>query len=156
MAPGFCEDCSRLLKEFSAYLRKVCREFGQKVRNVFRELCRCTCFRITPERSLLTEDSTSLHLLCGRCTSFLPDSGVVMDRRHTETRSVCFTAATKLPSWHIHVMLCNLFVYLISKIKVTSTVLLLLSWKYGSSCQPKRKTYNERLDSKKNQNIPIT
>lgn len=69
MASGFCEDCSRLLKEFTARLRKVCREFEQKIRDVFRELSRCTCFRITPEKNFLrrtTQELTSLHLLYGR------------------------------------------------------------------------------------------
>ncbi|XP_037603222.1 ankyrin and armadillo repeat-containing protein [Sebastes umbrosus] len=68
MASGFCENCSRLLKEFIVHLRKVCREFEQKIREVFRELCQCTCFRKnTPERSFLvrrrTREVLSLHLL---------------------------------------------------------------------------------------------
>ncbi|XP_054470267.1 uncharacterized protein LOC129103706 [Anoplopoma fimbria] len=67
MASGFCEDCSRLLKEFLVYLRKVCREFEQKIRDFFRELSQCTCFRITPEGSVLrrrrTQELPSLHLL---------------------------------------------------------------------------------------------
>ncbi|XP_034713795.1 ankyrin and armadillo repeat-containing protein [Etheostoma cragini] len=53
MASGFCEDCSRLLKEFTVQLRKVCREFQQKIMEVFRELSQCTCFRNTPDRNLL-------------------------------------------------------------------------------------------------------
>ncbi|XP_070698356.1 uncharacterized protein [Pempheris klunzingeri] len=66
MASGLCADCSRVLKEFTAHLRKVFREFEQKIRDVFRELCQCTCFRITPERSLLrvtTQELPSLHTL---------------------------------------------------------------------------------------------
>ncbi|KAM8737893.1 uncharacterized protein AB9X84_022793 isoform 3-T3 [Acanthopagrus schlegelii] len=94
MAPGFCEDCARLLKEFSAYLRKVCREFGQKVRDVFRELCRCTCFRITPERSLLTEDSTSLHLPCDAEALLNQESLQVLNRLSvSENTDLQMTAA---------------------------------------------------------------
>ncbi|XP_044022866.1 vacuolar protein 8-like isoform X2 [Siniperca chuatsi] len=66
MASGFCGNCSRLLIEFTAHLREVCREFEQKIRDVFRELSKCTCFRITPERSFLrrtTQELPSLHLL---------------------------------------------------------------------------------------------
>ncbi|KAM9341520.1 uncharacterized protein ABDE67_015170 [Symphorus nematophorus] len=64
MAAGFCENCSRLLKEFAAHLRKVCREFEQTIRDAFREICQCTCFRNTPERSLRrrTQELTSVHL----------------------------------------------------------------------------------------------
>ncbi|XP_063765755.1 uncharacterized protein LOC134882030 isoform X3 [Eleginops maclovinus] len=51
MAPGYCEDCSRLLEEFHFHLRKVCREFEQKIKTIFRELCQCTCFSVTPESS---------------------------------------------------------------------------------------------------------
>ncbi|XP_073340594.1 uncharacterized protein [Pagrus major] len=94
MASGFCEDCSRLLKEFAAYLRKVCREFGQKVRDVFRELCQCTCFRITPERSFLTEDSTSLHLLCDAEALLNQESLQVLNRLSTsENIDLQMTAA---------------------------------------------------------------
>lgn len=67
MASGFCETCSRLLKEFTVHLRRFCREFEQKLRDVFRELSQCNCFRITPERSFLrrTKELPSLHLLSG-------------------------------------------------------------------------------------------
>ncbi|KAK9534081.1 hypothetical protein VZT92_009154 [Zoarces viviparus] len=78
MASGFCEDCSRLLDEFCVYLRKVCREFEQKIRDVFRELSQCTCFRIAPESSFLrrrrrrrTQELLSLHLLCDDETQLL-------------------------------------------------------------------------------------
>ncbi|XP_056282561.1 uncharacterized protein LOC130201529 [Pseudoliparis swirei] len=67
MASGFCENCCRQLKNILVYLRKVCREFEQKLRDVFRELSQCTCFRNTPESRFLrrkTHDSSSLHLLC--------------------------------------------------------------------------------------------
>ncbi|KAL7379534.1 hypothetical protein ABVT39_000880 [Epinephelus coioides] len=66
MASTFCEDCSRLLKEFVVHLRNCCREFWQEIRDIFRELSQCTCFRTTPERSFLrrtTQELSSLHLL---------------------------------------------------------------------------------------------
>ncbi|XP_034419539.1 vacuolar protein 8-like [Cyclopterus lumpus] len=63
MASGFCENCSRLLNELFLSLRKVCREFERKLRDVFRELSQCTCFRNTPESSFLRR-KFSLHLLC--------------------------------------------------------------------------------------------
>lgn len=66
MASGLCENCSRLLKEVAAYLRKVCREFQQKIRDIFRELSQCTCFRTTPERNFLRRTTQELHLLYGR------------------------------------------------------------------------------------------
>ncbi|TNN44022.1 Vacuolar protein 8 [Liparis tanakae] len=75
MASGFCENCCRQLKNILVYLRKVCREFEQKLRDVFRELSQCTCFRNTPESRFLrrkTHDSSSLHLLCVK--SPLPDA----------------------------------------------------------------------------------
>ncbi|XP_051251872.1 uncharacterized protein LOC127361353 [Dicentrarchus labrax] len=61
MASGFCEDCNRLLTEFIARVRTFCREFEQKLRDIFRELCRCTCFRTRPERR--SQESPSVHLL---------------------------------------------------------------------------------------------
>ncbi|XP_068437192.1 uncharacterized protein [Clinocottus analis] len=67
MASGFCENCSRLLKDFFVYLRKVCRDVEQQIRDLFRELSQCTCFRNTPESSFLrrkTHELSSLHLLC--------------------------------------------------------------------------------------------
>ncbi|XP_045918132.1 vacuolar protein 8-like isoform X2 [Micropterus dolomieu] len=66
MATGFCGNCSRLLKEFTAHFRKVYREIEQQIREVFRELSQCTCFRTTPERMFLrrmTQEFPSLHLL---------------------------------------------------------------------------------------------
>ncbi|XP_033499573.2 uncharacterized protein LOC117267656 [Epinephelus lanceolatus] len=66
MASTFCEECSRLLKEFVVHLRNFCREFWQEIRDIFRELSQCTCFRTTPETSFLrrtTQELSSLHLL---------------------------------------------------------------------------------------------
>ncbi|XP_059209892.1 uncharacterized protein LOC131988697 [Centropristis striata] len=74
MASSFCENCSRLLKELAVHLRKFYRECVQTVRDVFRELCQCTCFRNTPERRFLrrtTRELSSLHLLCGDETQLL-------------------------------------------------------------------------------------
>ncbi|XP_060918965.1 uncharacterized protein LOC132993255 [Labrus mixtus] len=63
MASDFCGDCSRLLKEFVAHLRKVCREIEQIIRDTFTVLAQCTCFRSAPERKTTTRDLLSLHLL---------------------------------------------------------------------------------------------
>ncbi|KAM3594598.1 uncharacterized protein V6R79_010598 [Siganus canaliculatus] len=65
MASGFCAACCRLLKEFIANLRKVCKAFDQKIRDIFRELCRCTCFWITPKSFVrrAIQQSATLHLL---------------------------------------------------------------------------------------------
>ncbi|XP_041810152.1 vacuolar protein 8-like isoform X1 [Chelmon rostratus] len=66
MASGFCENCIQLLREFAAHLRKVCKEFEEKIRDVFRELGLCTCCWSTPERSFLRrtyQELNSLHLL---------------------------------------------------------------------------------------------
>ncbi|XP_042357420.1 ankyrin and armadillo repeat-containing protein [Plectropomus leopardus] len=66
MASSFCENCCRLLKEFIVHLRNFCTEFGQKIRDVFREISQCTCFRTTPERILLrrtTRELSTSHLL---------------------------------------------------------------------------------------------
>ncbi|XP_044230260.1 vacuolar protein 8-like [Thunnus albacares] len=70
MASGFCKNCSRLLRDFAAYLRRVCRELGQKIRDFFRELCQCTCLRNTPDRSFLRK-MTSIHLMYDHETQLL-------------------------------------------------------------------------------------
>ncbi|XP_028995216.1 uncharacterized protein LOC114848660 isoform X2 [Betta splendens] len=57
MASVFCENCSKMLKEFAANFRNVCKEFKLKV---YKELSHCTCVRITPERT--TQLPTLLHL----------------------------------------------------------------------------------------------
>ncbi|XP_040056199.2 uncharacterized protein LOC120833278 [Gasterosteus aculeatus] len=74
MASGFCENCSRLLKEILVCLRKVCREFEQKIGDFFRELSQCTCFRRTPHSGLLrrrTQQFPSLQLLYDEETQLL-------------------------------------------------------------------------------------
>ncbi|XP_018559221.1 ankyrin and armadillo repeat-containing protein [Lates calcarifer] len=76
MASGLCENCSRLLKEVAAYLRKVCREFQQKIRDIFRELSQCTCFRTTPERNFLRRTTQELHLLYDDETQLLSQEGL--------------------------------------------------------------------------------
>ncbi|XP_026195218.1 vacuolar protein 8-like [Anabas testudineus] len=65
MASVLCENCSRLLKGFAVNLRTVCRVFRERVRDVFRELSHCTCFRIAPERTYLrtTQELHTLHHL---------------------------------------------------------------------------------------------
>ncbi|XP_078134169.1 uncharacterized protein LOC144535515 isoform X2 [Sander vitreus] len=97
MASGFCEDCSRLLKEFTVHLRKVCREFEQKMMDVFRELSQCTCFRSTPDRSLLrkrTQELPSLHLLYDDATLLNPGSLQALSRLATsENTDLQMTAA---------------------------------------------------------------
>ncbi|CAK6966002.1 uncharacterized protein LOC128375855 [Scomber scombrus] len=70
MASGFCENCSRLLKDVAVHLRRVCREFGQKISDVFRELSQCTCIRNTPDRSF-PRRKTTLHLLHDHETQLL-------------------------------------------------------------------------------------
>lgn len=65
MASGFCDKCSRLLREFAVNLRRVCRDLEHKIREVFREICRCTCFGSSPERKT-AQELESLHLMCGR------------------------------------------------------------------------------------------
>uniref|UniRef100_A0A3B4U0M3 Vacuolar protein 8 n=2 Tax=Seriola dumerili TaxID=41447 RepID=A0A3B4U0M3_SERDU len=79
MASGLCQNCSRLLKEFAARLSKACREFEMKIRDVFRELSRCTCFRIPPESSFLrrtTQELPPLHLLYDDETQLLSQEGL--------------------------------------------------------------------------------
>ncbi|KAG7509862.1 vacuolar protein 8-like [Solea senegalensis] len=79
MASSLCANCSRLLREFAANLRNICRKFEQKVRDIFRELCECTCLRITPERSILrrrTQVSQSLHLLYEDDSRLLSQDGL--------------------------------------------------------------------------------
>ncbi|XP_029349023.1 vacuolar protein 8-like [Echeneis naucrates] len=66
MASALCGNCSRLLREFTARLRKACKEFGRKLREFFIEISQCTCFRNTPEGRFLrrtTQQLTHLHLL---------------------------------------------------------------------------------------------
>ena len=68
MASGICESCSRMLKEFAAGLRRAFRDFERKLREVFRELSHCPCFRVTPEKDYLRRATgeLSLSLLHGR------------------------------------------------------------------------------------------
>lgn len=92
MALGLCEDCSRLLKECTARLRKVCREFERKIREVFRELSQCTCFRITPEKNFLrrtTQELTSLHLLRGRRLALFVVDSIFVEGKHSQTVFIC-------------------------------------------------------------------
>uniref|UniRef100_UPI0037E70E0D uncharacterized protein n=1 Tax=Semicossyphus pulcher TaxID=241346 RepID=UPI0037E70E0D len=87
MAAGFCGDCARLLKEFIAHLRKVCREFEQKIWGIFEELSQCCCFRSTPDTTLLrrsTQELHSVHLLHDDETQLLnPDSLQALNRLAT-------------------------------------------------------------------------
>lgn len=86
MASGFCERCSRLIKQFATWLRKFCRDVEQRVREVFRELLQCGCFRSAPENRLLrrmTQELTLVQLL-GKGTAtidfhFFVDSNYVDD-----------------------------------------------------------------------------
>ncbi|XP_072221776.1 uncharacterized protein [Leuresthes tenuis] len=68
MASGFCDSCSRMLREFAARLRRLWGEFEHKIREVFREIVRCTCF--TPERRT-ARDLSSLPLMCDDETQLL-------------------------------------------------------------------------------------
>lgn len=66
MASNFCKNCCRLLREAAFHLRKLCRELELRIKDVFREICSCTCFRNTPERKrrtsqlLLLDNETQL------------------------------------------------------------------------------------------------
>lgn len=74
MASRFCERCSRLLKQITTWLLRVCREVEQKVREVFRELCECGCFRSTPEKDLwrrMTQELAPVQLLGGKSCHYL-------------------------------------------------------------------------------------
>ncbi|KAM4542073.1 uncharacterized protein PAE49_018842 isoform 2-T2 [Odontesthes bonariensis] len=68
MASGFCDSCSRMLREFAAHLRRLWGELEHKIREVFREIVRCTCF--TPERRT-AHDLSSLPLMCDDETQLL-------------------------------------------------------------------------------------
>ncbi|KAM9709011.1 uncharacterized protein ACNS7B_001115 isoform 2-T2 [Menidia menidia] len=61
MASGFCDKCSRLLREFGARLRIHWKELVHKIRDVFRQIVQCTC--LTPERRT-AHDLSSLPLIC--------------------------------------------------------------------------------------------
>ncbi|XP_061599323.1 uncharacterized protein LOC133462198 [Cololabis saira] len=63
MASGFCNRCTRLLREFAARLRSFWRELEFKVREVFGYIVHCNCFRNTLERKN-HQDLSSLHLMC--------------------------------------------------------------------------------------------
>lgn len=65
MASGFCNTCSQLLKEFADHLRSAWRELEIKLKEAFREIGRCNCFRISSERRTAF-DLPSLRLNCGR------------------------------------------------------------------------------------------
>lgn len=65
MASGFCNTCSQLLKEFADHLRSAWRELEIKIKEAFREIGRCNCFRISSERRTAF-DLPSLRLNCGR------------------------------------------------------------------------------------------
>lgn len=74
MASRFCERCSRLLEQITTWLLRVCREVEQKVREVFRELCVCGCFRSTPEKDLfrrMTQELTPVQLLGSKSCHYL-------------------------------------------------------------------------------------
>lgn len=65
MASGFCNTCSQLLQEFADHLRSAWRELEIKIKDAFREIGRCNCFRISSERRTAF-DLPSLRLNCGR------------------------------------------------------------------------------------------
>ncbi|KAG7229090.1 hypothetical protein INR49_013031 [Caranx melampygus] len=79
MASGLCENCSRLLKECAAYLRKAWRDFERRIREVFRELSECLCFRSSPESTFLTRTTrelSPLHLLYDDEAQLLSQEGL--------------------------------------------------------------------------------
>ncbi|XP_074548725.1 uncharacterized protein LOC141806909 [Halichoeres trimaculatus] len=97
MASDFCENCSRLVKELIAQLRKFCREFEQTIRDIFRQMCQCTCFWSTPETSFRkrTAELHSLLPLCDDETQLLnPDSLQTLNRlAASENRDLQISAA---------------------------------------------------------------
>ncbi|XP_041667970.1 vacuolar protein 8-like [Cheilinus undulatus] len=81
MASAFCSACSRLITELICNLWRVCREFEEKLKDISKELCQCTCFRRTPERKRKTRELLSQHLLCDDETQLLhPDSLKALNR----------------------------------------------------------------------------
>ncbi|XP_042078330.1 vacuolar protein 8 isoform X2 [Haplochromis burtoni] len=70
MASGFCNTCSQLLKEFADHLRSAWRELEIKIKDAFREIGRCNCFRISSERRTAF-DLPSLRLNCDNETQLL-------------------------------------------------------------------------------------
>ncbi|XP_039898511.1 vacuolar protein 8-like isoform X2 [Simochromis diagramma] len=70
MASGFCNTCSQLLKEFADHLRSAWRELELKIKEAFREIGRCNCFRISSERRTAF-DLPSLRLNCDNETQLL-------------------------------------------------------------------------------------
>ncbi|XP_008285681.1 vacuolar protein 8-like [Stegastes partitus] len=70
MASGLCDSCARLFREFADLLRRVWGELEHKIKDVFREIGRCTCCRITPERRK-AHDLPSLHLMHDNETQLL-------------------------------------------------------------------------------------
>lgn len=65
MASGFCDDCSKLLREFTDHLMRFWKELELKIKEVFREVGRCNCFTISPGGKT-SSDLPSLHFICGR------------------------------------------------------------------------------------------
>ncbi|XP_010753475.3 vacuolar protein 8-like [Larimichthys crocea] len=98
MASGFCENCSRLLRKIAAHLLKCCRDVCREIRDVFRDISQCTCFKTAPERSLLrrtTQDMHSAHLLCDAETELLSNESLHALHRlaASEDRDLQMTAA---------------------------------------------------------------
>ncbi|XP_051808971.1 uncharacterized protein LOC127535330 [Acanthochromis polyacanthus] len=60
MASGLCDICSRL---FADLLRRAWGELEHRMKEVFREIRRCTCCKMTPERRT-DHDLPILHLMC--------------------------------------------------------------------------------------------
>ncbi|XP_041828397.1 vacuolar protein 8-like [Melanotaenia boesemani] len=98
MASGFCDNCSRLLKEFAARLRRFWGELELKVREVFRAIVRCTCF--TPERRT-ARDLSSLYLIYDDETQLLSEEGLQALSRLSASQNADLQMAAAMYYLHI-------------------------------------------------------
>ena len=71
MASELCGKCAQLLRAFAANFKKFCTDFEQRIRELIRELGRCTCLkkratslnRQRKREKKTTDELTLLHLL---------------------------------------------------------------------------------------------
>ncbi|XP_040915825.1 ankyrin and armadillo repeat-containing protein isoform X2 [Toxotes jaculatrix] len=108
MASGLCENCSQL-RELTAHLRKVCREFERKIRNVFREFSECNCVRITPERSFLrtTQELPSLRLLNDDETQLLSQESLQALNKLAVSENTGLQMSAAMHYLHLSHLLCK-------------------------------------------------
>ncbi|XP_030575377.1 vacuolar protein 8-like [Archocentrus centrarchus] len=93
MASGFCDNCSKLLREFADNLLRVWRELELKIKEVFREVGQCNCFRIPPEGKTAF-DLPSLHFICDNETQLLSQESLqTLNKLASENTDLQMTAA---------------------------------------------------------------